>query len=67
MDFIHRTEFQVTRKHNVSEIGYVSIFRNWERSTYPVESFRLILAFSKGFDTVGVFIPSPEEGKGSNF
>jgi hypothetical protein len=26
-DFVHRPEFEISRKHNVSETGYVSVFR----------------------------------------
>jgi hypothetical protein len=27
LDFVHRPDFSITRKHNVSETGVVSVFR----------------------------------------
>jgi hypothetical protein len=34
VDFVHRPEFRITRQHNVSENGSVSVFRWGEGDTY---------------------------------
>jgi hypothetical protein len=36
VDFVHSPEFQITRKHNVSETGYVTVFRLGEGDTCSV-------------------------------
>jgi hypothetical protein len=40
MDFDQRPEFEITRKHNVSETGSVSVFRRGEGDTYCVGSLK---------------------------
>jgi hypothetical protein len=37
MDFVHRSKFQITRKH-VSKAGSVSVFWQRERNGYPIGS-----------------------------
>jgi hypothetical protein len=41
LDFVHRPEFFITRKHNVTETGSVSILRRGKIDTYSVGSLRL--------------------------
>jgi hypothetical protein len=39
-DFVQLPEFKITRKHNVSETVYVSVFRKGEGGAYSVGSVR---------------------------
>jgi hypothetical protein len=38
--FVYRPEFQITRKHNVSETGFIFVFRSVQGDTYTVGSLR---------------------------
>jgi hypothetical protein len=40
LDLVHRLEFLISGKHNVSETGFVSIFRSVEGATYSFGSLR---------------------------
>jgi hypothetical protein len=53
INFVHRPEFRIVRKYNVSETGSVSIFRLEERDAYSVGSLRnglTPITGSKGFN-----------------
>jgi hypothetical protein len=57
VDFAHRPEFSTSSKHNFSETESVCVFR--------ITGLRL--AVSKKPITVGVSLPSPEDGNSSSF
>jgi hypothetical protein len=56
VDFAHRPEFYISSTHNFSETGSVWVFR--------ITGLRL--ALFKGPNTVGVSLPSREDGKKSS-
>jgi hypothetical protein len=62
MDFVHRPEFLITRKRNVSGTGCVSVSRWVEEN---IQWSRLVL--SEGPNKVGVSLPSPVDGNRSSF
>jgi hypothetical protein len=61
MDFVHRPELKINRKHNVSEIGSVSIFRLGEGDTPsgPLDKVHWGELFLK--DPTEVSLPYPED------
>jgi hypothetical protein len=67
LEFVHRPEFWIIRKHNVSETGYVSVFTWEEGIIYSVGSLRKSLGpvtevtICKGPNRIGVSLPSPED------
>jgi hypothetical protein len=67
LDSVHRPVFQITRKHDVSETGSVSVFR-WGRETPTLLVIQwLRLALSKEPNRVCVYLLSHEDGNWSSF